>query len=104
MYLNAGYYYYGIEDYTEIDVAPPNQWLFVVSAGHFQLKSLPYHDTIHASREDYQIIYVNKGFIHCYDDGVDKTIPSGSFVFYKPKERQRYSFFYQMNPISIGYI
>lgn len=93
MYLNAGYYYYGMEDFTEIDIAPSGQLMFVVSAGHFQLRTLPYHDTIHASREDYQIIYINKGTIYYYEDGFEKKAPAGSFVFYKPKERQRYRFF-----------
>lgn len=92
-------YYWNKSPYVNYkDDFPEDSDLFVVCVGFSKLKTLPYFDTIHNSRKDYQLIYVNNGnmhFIAC--DGTEQIAPKGSFLLFKPGERQQYTMYLKDN-------
>ncbi|MCQ2735534.1 MAG: hypothetical protein MJ212_06290, partial [Alphaproteobacteria bacterium] len=63
MLTDSAYYYLGMPRYTEIDTAPPGQFMFVISAGHYKPLTLYVFNSYHPSRLDYQILYVKHGAI-----------------------------------------
>lgn len=89
-----GGYYYDIAIRTERDVIPKGYVLFVLSAGRSRPLSKPYIRTRHTPRNDYQLIYMQKGSLHYKDKaGNNHIAPEGSFVLFKPKEHQEYTIF-----------
>lgn len=44
-------------------------------------------------RLDYQIIYIYQGQILAEVDGIERIIPEGNVILYRPHEKQKYSFF-----------
>lgn len=44
-------------------------------------------------RRDYQIIYIYEGQILAEVDGTERIIPEGNVILYRPREKQKYSFF-----------
>lgn len=86
-----GGYYYDFYKKTGRDIIPKGNILFVLSAGHTKLLSIPCVKTVYFSRKDYQLIYVNNGVLYYYDkNGTKHTANKGSFVLYKPSEYQEY--------------
>lgn len=92
MLLKAGYYYdESINDNR--DLPPKGHNLFVMSSGHSKPISRPCIETVHRSRRDFQLLYIQQGKVHYFDkDNTEHIAYEGSFILYKPLEFQRYQF------------
>lgn len=97
MLFKAGYYY----DKTitqNRDIPPKKEMIFVISAGHSRPISKQCVETVHLSRKDYQLLYVNKGMLHYFNiDNTEHIVPEGSFLLYKPLEYQKYYMYLSEN-------
>ena len=62
MICNGGYYY-DLNKKVQRDIAPQGYPIFVLSCGFSTLITQAKCSTLHPKRMDYQIIYVNKGFL-----------------------------------------
>ncbi len=98
MICNGGYYY-DLNQKERRDIAPQGYPLFVLSCGFSTLKTQKVCNTIHQHRLDYQIIYVNNGFLHYIDNNnKEETISAGTFLMFHPNELQNYVMYLEENP------
>ena len=97
MLLKGGYYFDSLKK-SNRDIPPKGHILFVLSSGHSKPITVPYIETIHPPRQDYQLIYVHHGAIRYFDkDGTEHIAPEGSFLLYKPLEYQKYILYLKEN-------
>lgn len=89
MYINAAYW-----RNTRVDFKDKKHPLFVGSCGTYHLFTRPKLPTHRPrGRLDYQILYIASGKAHFYFQGVEKIVPAGNMVLYRPKEEQRYYYY-----------
>lgn len=94
-----GSYYYDISRTVNRDVSPQGYPIFVLSCGFSTLITQKICTTIHPKRMDYQIIYVNKGFLHQIDsNNKENIVPEGSFLIFKPGDVQNYNMYLEERP------
>ncbi|MCF0134351.1 MAG: helix-turn-helix transcriptional regulator [Blautia sp.] len=89
MYTDSAYY-----NNSYADIKDRKHPLFVSSAGVYQLITRAKLPTYRPrGRRDFQLLYVASGKAHFYFDGVEKIVPAGNMVLYRPKEEQRYYYY-----------
>ena len=95
MYISRGSYYVD----SSVDEPSGSEPLFVTSAGHERLIKQSYFRTNRPKgRRDYQILYVKKGCIYYFIDGIQHICPENSILIYRPNEPQFYVFKIEDNP------
>ena len=95
MYISVGSYYVD----SSIDEPSNAKPLLVTSAGHERLIKQPYFRTNRPKgRRDYQILFVKKGCIYYFIDGIKHICPKNSILIYRPNEPQFYAFNIEDNP------
>lgn len=87
MYINSAY----LGDISE-DIVDTLRPLLVTAAGHFRLHTNKTLKTSRPSgRGDYQLIYINSGKLHLYEDGEERIIAKGNMILFRPGTPQVYS-------------
>ncbi len=86
MYTNVAYLGEEHEDIVDISKS-----IIVTAAGYYRVHSSHIIETERPNgRGDYQLLYVASGKAHFYFDGVEKIIPKGNMVLFRPRETQIY--------------
>ena len=69
-----------------------NAYLELNSCGRQFLTDRDYKMIRENGRVDYHILYIEKGTCTIELDGVEKAVPAGNIILFKPYEKQFYSF------------
>ncbi len=86
MYTNLAYL--GGEHEDIVDKSKP---LIITAAGYYRVHTSRVIETERPNgRGDYQLIYIASGCAHFYIDGVERIIPKGNMVLFRPGETQMY--------------
>lgn len=86
MYTNLAYL--GEEHEDIVDKSKP---LIVTAAGYYRVHTSRVIDTERPNgRGDYQLLYIASGCGHFFFDGVERIIPKGNMVLFRPGETQMY--------------
>ena len=94
MYTNLAYL--GEEDEDIIDRSKP---LVVTAVGYYRVHSIPILETERPNgRGDYQLLYIAAGTVHFIFDGVERIVPKGNMVLFRPGETQMYYYYAEDKP------
>ena len=86
MYTNLAYL--GEEHEDIVDKSKP---LVVTAAGYYRVHTSRVIETERPNgRGDYQLLYIAAGCVHIYFDGVEKIVPKGNMILFRPGETQMY--------------
>lgn len=86
MYTNLAYL--GEEDEDIIDKSKP---LVITAVGYYRVHTSRVIETERPNgRGDYQLLYIAAGSVHFYFDGVERIVPKGNMVLFRPGETQMY--------------
>ena len=86
MYTNLAYL--GEEHEDIVDKSKP---LIVTAAGYYRVHTSRVIDTERPNgRGDYQLLYIASGCGHFFFDGVERIIPKGDMILFRPGETQMY--------------
>lgn len=86
MYTNAAYL--GKEHEDIVDKSKP---LIITAAGYYRVHTSRIIETERPNgRGDYQLLYIAAGCAHFYFNGVERIIPKGNMVLFRPGETQIY--------------
>lgn len=86
MYINVAYL--GKEHEDIIDKSKP---LVITAAGYYRVHTTRIVKTERPNgRGDYQLLYIAAGCAHFYFNGVERIIPKGNMVLFRPGEAQIY--------------
>ena len=89
MYIDSAYWHN-----SRLDFKDKRHSLFVGSCGTYHLFTRPVLPTHRPKgRLDFQLLYVASGKAHFYFNGVEKIVPAGNMVLYRPREEQRYYYY-----------
>ena len=89
MYVNSGYW-----NNSRIDFKDKTHPLFVGSCGTYRLITRPLLPTHRPrGRLDFQLLYIAAGKAQFYFQGVERIVPAGHMVIYRPKEEQKYRYY-----------
>ena len=94
MYTNIAYLGEAHEDI--VDTTQP---LLVTAAGYYKVHTSYIINTIRPKgRGDYQLLYVAAGKLHLMCNGVEKIIPEGNMLLFRPGESQIYYLYAKDKP------
>lgn len=94
MYINSAY----LGDTSE-DIVDTVNPLLVTAAGHFRLQNSKELKTSRPNgRGDYQLLYINSGKLHLYEDGEEKIITKGNMLLFRPGTSQIYNIYLADKP------
>ena len=94
MYANTGYL-----NQVDVDLEDLNRPLIVESCGVYRLVRLATMCTSRPEgRQDYQLLYVASGRAFFTFHGVEKEVPAGNLVLYRPGVPQRYAYYASDHP------
>ena len=86
MYTNLAYL--GEEHEDIVDKSKP---LIITAAGYYRVHTSRIIETERPNgRGDYQLLYIAAGCAHFYFNGVERIIPKGNMVLFRPGETQIY--------------
>ncbi len=86
MYINSAYL--GEEHEEIVDIGKP---VLVTAAGYYRVKTRKIIRTERPhGRQDYQLLYVAEGKAHFHFQGVERVVPKGHMVLFRPGETQIY--------------
>ena len=89
MYFNSAYW-----NNSRIDFKDKTHPLFVGSCGTYRLITRPLLPTHRPrGRLDFQLLYIASGKAQFYFQGVERMVPAGHMVIYRPKEEQKYRYY-----------
>ncbi|MDE7244877.1 MAG: AraC family transcriptional regulator [Oscillospiraceae bacterium] len=89
MYFNSAYW-----NNSRIDFKDKTHPLFVGSCGMYRLITRPLLPTHRPrGRLDFQMLYIASGKAQFYFRGVERMVPAGHMVIYRPKEEQKYRYY-----------
>ena len=89
MYVNSAYW-----NNSRIDFKDKTHPLFVGSCGTYRLITRPLLPTHRPrGRLDFQLLYIAAGKAQFYFQGVERIVPAGHMVIYRPKEEQKYRYY-----------
>lgn len=94
MYTNIAYL--GAEHEDIVDKSKP---LIVTAAGYYRVHTSKVIETERPNgRGDYQLLYIASGLAHFYINGVERIIPKGNMVLFRPGETQMYYLYASEKP------
>ena len=86
MYTNLAYL--GEEHEDIVDKSKP---LIITAAGYYRVHTSRVIETERPNgRGDYQLLYIAAGCVHFLFDGVERIVPKGNMVLFRPGETQIY--------------
>lgn len=89
MYTNVAYLHNSISVVKDL-----SQPLIVTSCGYYRVDSGPVIKTNRPKgRRDYQLLYVAEGKAHFFFQGVDRVVPKGEMVLFRPYAPQSYFYY-----------
>ena len=87
MYINHAYLGKVNEDI--VDTSKP---VLVTAAGYYRVHTSPVIQTNRPNgRGDYQLLYINAGKLHLYENGQERIITKGNMLLFRPGQTQIYS-------------
>lgn len=94
MYINSAYLGETSEDIVNVE-----RPLLVTAAGNFRLHTGKTLKTTRPNgRGDYQLLYINSGKLHLYEEGEEKVITKGNMLLFRPGISQIYSMHSEEKP------
>ncbi len=94
MYINSAYLGETSEDIVNLEKP-----ILVTAAGNFRLQNSKVLKTSRPKgRGDYQLLYINSGKLHLYENGEERIITKGNMLLFRPGVPQIYSIYLSDKP------